>query len=140
MADAASAPDGGAGDPVIDRIIAQLRAFVPPPPEETAPVRIKLDEKDLKHLLAEAKKTLKEQPCFLELGAPLRIVGDVHGQYSDLLRLFGFGGFPPEANYLFLGDYVDRGPNSLETACLLLCYKVKFAGNFFLLRGNHEAE
>ncbi|KAI9733005.1 MAG: hypothetical protein M1834_003548 [Cirrosporium novae-zelandiae] len=78
------------------------------------------------------------QPALLELQAPVKIVGDVHGQYTDLIRLFEMCGFPPAANYLFLGDYVDRGKQSLETILLLFCYKLKFPENFFLLRGNHE--
>ncbi|KAL2210382.1 serine/threonine-protein phosphatase PP-Z [Sarocladium strictum] len=85
-----------------------------------------------------AREVLLSQPALIELDAPVKIVGDVHGQYTDLIRMFEMCGFPPSANYLFLGDYVDRGKQSLETILLLLCYKLKFPENFFLLRGNHE--
>jgi len=54
------------------------------------------------------------------------------------LRLFEYAKYPPESNYLFLGDYVDRGKHGLETICLLFIYKIKYPDNFFLLRGNHE--
>merc|ERR1712062_359537 len=93
---------------------------------------------EVRGLCLRSRDLLIGQPMLLELEAPLKVCGDVHGQFSDLLRLFEYGGFPPEANYLFLGDYVDRGKNSLETIILLLAYKVKFKENFFLLRGNHE--
>lgn len=84
------------------------------------------------------REVLLSQPALIELSAPVKIVGDVHGQYTDLIRMFEMCGFPPNANFLFLGDYVDRGKQSLETILLLFCYKLKFPENFFLLRGNHE--
>ncbi|KAK3674955.1 serine/threonine protein phosphatase Pzh1 [Recurvomyces mirabilis] len=85
-----------------------------------------------------ARELFLSQPALLELSPPVKIVGDVHGQYTDLIRMFEMCGFPPNSNYLFLGDYVDRGKQSLETILLLLCYKLRFPENFFLLRGNHE--
>lgn len=98
-----------------------------------------LAEHEIKLLCQRARPILLSQPMLLELEAPLKICGDVHGQYTDLLRLLEYGGFPPETNYLFLGDYVDRGKQSLETICLLLAYKIQYPENFFILRGNHES-
>lgn len=85
-----------------------------------------------------AREIFLSQPALLELSPPVKIVGDVHGQYTDLIRMFEMCGFPPNSNFLFLGDYVDRGKQSLETILLLLCYKIRYPENFFLLRGNHE--
>jgi len=100
--------------------------------------QVKVDEPQLRPLCQQVRETLLHQSPLLELEAALKICGDVHGQYHDLLRLFEYGGFPPDSNYLFLGDYVDRGKQSLDTITLLFTYKIKYPENFFLLRGNHE--
>ncbi|KAF7715567.1 Serine/threonine-protein phosphatase, PP-Z subfamily [Penicillium ucsense] len=97
-----------------------------------------LKNAEITAICSATRELLLSQPALLELSAPVKIVGDVHGQYTDLIRLFEMCGFPPASNYLFLGDYVDRGKQSLETILLLFCYKLKYPENFFLLRGNHE--
>jgi serine/threonine-protein phosphatase PP1 catalytic subunit len=99
---------------------------------------VQVAEGQLKSLCTATREVYLSQNALVELEAPLKICGDVHGQYHDLLRLFEYGGFPPESNYCFLGDYVDRGKQSLETITLLFSYKAKYPENFFTLRGNHE--
>ncbi|PSS19612.1 Serine/threonine-protein phosphatase PP1 isozyme 9 [Actinidia chinensis var. chinensis] len=100
--------------------------------------QVQLSEGEIRQLCVNARQILLSQPNLLEIHAPVKICGDIHGQYQDLLRLFEYGGYPPAANYLFLGDYVDRGKQSLETICLLLAYKIRYPDKIFLLRGNHE--
>jgi serine/threonine-protein phosphatase 4 catalytic subunit len=89
-------------------------------------------------------KSNKVKEIFIEEGniqrlySPLIVCGDIHGQFWDLLNLFKTGGWVPDKNYLFLGDYVDRGFNSVETILLLFALKVRYPDRIHLIRGNHE--
>jgi serine/threonine-protein phosphatase PP1 catalytic subunit len=104
-------------------------------PRDTA-VHLKID--DLQWLCDVSIAALGRDPTVLRLEAPVAICGDLHGQFYDLLTFFELGGRPPETRYLFLGDYVDRGHNSIETFSLLLALKIKYPDEVWLIRGNHE--
>ncbi|KAF3334569.1 serine/threonine-protein phosphatase BSL1 [Carex littledalei] len=104
-----------------------------------------LDSYEVGELCYAAEQIFMQEPTVLQLKAPIKVFGDLHGQFGDLMRLFDEYGFPSTAgdityiDYLFLGDYVDRGQHSLETITLLLALKIEYPENVHLIRGNHEA-
>lgn len=100
---------------------------------------INLPEKSIKWIIKEAQEIFKKESTLVELEGPIKVTGDFHGQYYDMLRLFDIaGGAPPVSKFLLIGDFVDRGKQSIETMCLLLAYKIKHPDMIHLLRGNHE--
>lgn len=148
---------------------AVLRELLDPrhwkPPEDR---KFALDANQIAELCDQVESIFREEPTVLKLrggrlaapiprdshllaplsglsgAAPVKLFGDLHGQFGDLMRLFEEYGTPSTAgdityiDYLFLGDYVDRGAYSLETICLLLALKIEHPKNVHLIRGNHE--
>ncbi|RDW80467.1 serine phosphatase-5 [Coleophoma crateriformis] len=111
----------------LDKAIAQLRACRPIP------------EAQVRELCHKARELLIEEGNVVTVTAPVTICGDIHGQFHDLMELFRVGGDVPDTNYLFMGDFVDRGFYSLESFLLLLCLKVRYPDRMTLIRGNHES-
>lgn len=98
-----------------------------------------IGENDLKQLCCHVKNILMEEANVQPVSSPVTICGDIHGQFYDLLELIKTGGNLPQTNYIFMGDFVDRGHNSVETFQYLLCLKALYPDCITLLRGNHES-
>jgi len=111
----------------IDKLIAQLMECQ------------HLSEPDVKSLFEKAREILIEETNVQPVKCPVTVCGDIHGQFYDLMELFRIGGKCPDTNYLFMGDYVDRGFYSVETVSLLVALKVRYKDRVTILRGNHES-
>lgn len=111
----------------VDSWIAQLKKKEP------------LSLKEVDNLCKKVQEVLVEESNLVEVSSPVTICGDIHGQFYDLMELFKVAGEPPEVNYLFMGDYVDRGYYSVVVVSLLLALKLRYPQRVTLLRGNHES-
>lgn len=120
---------------LVDEWIARLLSV---PDAESVSSRI-IPENDFRVICDQFKSILVEEDSVALVNPPATLVGDLHGQYYDLLELLRIGGSPEVTNYVFLGDYVDRGYNSVETWQLLVLLKLKYPARVTLLRGNHES-
>eukprot|EP00011_Vannellida_sp_DIVA3-517-6-12_P007110 CAMPEP_0114624812 /NCGR_PEP_ID=MMETSP0168-20121206/10954_1 /TAXON_ID=95228 ORGANISM="Vannella sp., Strain DIVA3 517/6/12" /NCGR_SAMPLE_ID=MMETSP0168 /ASSEMBLY_ACC=CAM_ASM_000044 /LENGTH=709 /DNA_ID=CAMNT_0001836087 /DNA_START=59 /DNA_END=2185 /DNA_ORIENTATION=- len=98
----------------------------------------RLEKSAALHLIAAARAHLEVQPNLLELSPPITLCGDIHGQFYDLCKLIDDIGHPKDIQYLFLGDYVDRGDFSTEVCFFLFSMMLSHPKSFFMLRGNHE--
>ncbi|ONM39057.1 DNA repair helicase XPB1 [Zea mays] len=98
-----------------------------------------LAEHELQSLCEYVKEILIEESNVQPVNSPVTVCGDIHGQFHDLMKLFATGGHVPETNYIFMGDFVDRGFNSLEVFTILLLLKARYPAHITLLRGNHES-
>lgn len=134
--DESKEPEKTKGQTEVDKIIEKLRALK----RSVNRGCINIASEAVEKICLQTRSIFHNESALLEIDAPMKIVGDIHGQYFDLLRLFELGGYPNEndSRYIFLGDYVDRGSHSLEVILLLFCYKIKYRNDFYLLRGNHE--
>ncbi|KAI0875843.1 serine/threonine-protein phosphatase pp2a catalytic subunit [Hypoxylon argillaceum] len=98
-----------------------------------------LAEVDVQRLCEKAREVLQEESNVQPVKCPVTVCGDIHGQFHDLMELFKIGGPNPDTNYLFMGDYVDRGYYSVETVTLLVALKIRYPQRITILRGNHES-
>lgn len=98
-----------------------------------------LPEVTVRALCFKLKEILVKESNVVYINSPVTVVGDIHGQFYDLIEIFKIGGYCPDTNYLFLGDYVDRGMFSVETITLLICLKIRYPTRVYLVRGNHES-
>ena len=111
----------------LDQILANLMDYKLP------------SESEIEQLCSKVKEILIEESNIQKIKSPVTICGDIHGQFEDLIELFRIGGDCPEINYIFLGDYVDRGFRSVETFLYLIGLKLKYPDRITLIRGNHES-
>ena len=108
------------------------------PSEKNKPFRFNISSNVIIKLCDLVKPILQAEPNVLNVSGSINIFGDIHGQASDMMHFLEMTGLPPHQQFLFMGDYVDRGNNSIEVCALLFSLKIMYPNKIHILRGNHE--
>lgn len=95
---------------------------------------------EIEEICLKAIEILILDPNIPNVSTPVSVCGDIHGQLFDLIGLLKIDGTPKHRKYIFLGNYVNGNENSLDCFLLLLCYKIMYPHNIFLIRGNNEQQ
>lgn len=120
-----------------NRIESIIKKFSQPIKLQNSPQN-KISLSEIQLVCQESIEIFKEEPTLLRIDAPFIVCGDLFGHFNDMIAYFHTWGFPPKTKYLFLGNYIDNGENSIETIILLLALKIKYPSHIYLLRGDHE--
>ena len=112
--------------------------YIQKPSERNKPFRFNISSNVIMKLCDLVKPILYNEKNVLIIDSPINIFGDIHGQFSDMIHFLEITGLPPNHKFLFMGDYVDRGNNSIEVCALLFALKIMFPQKIHILRGNHE--
>lgn len=100
---------------------------------------VRITQQTLVMICQLSKDCFLKEESLIPLAPPIIVVGSIYGQFYNLLQIFEQNGHPPDKQYLFLGNYIDIGNQSIETITVLLVYKILYPEHVFLLRGNHES-
>ncbi|KAI6204866.1 Serine/threonine-protein phosphatase [Aphelenchoides besseyi] len=119
----------------LDSVIEKMNSLCK---DSTLTINKILTMDDIVLILNYVRRIFDEEGALVEVEVPIKVIGDIHGQYHDMHKLFDLIGRVPEQRFIFLGDYIDRGSHSLETICYLLALKLRYRDRIYLLRGNHE--
>lgn len=128
----------------VEDVLGQYLHFIEQNPKgpnainESHTIFPRFDQGTILKVCDEAINRVESLNPLVYLSPPIVYVGDIHGNVTDLIHILHIFGYPPKANYLFLGDYVDRGSHSIEVITILMALLCKFPDNICLLRGNHE--
>jgi len=132
--------NSGGREKQVEQCMRMVKAIAESAIQTEQGARSSITSQQIANLLLLVEPIFTQEPMLVEVAAPVTMCGDIHGQVNDLVRLLDTAKWPPETRFLFLGDYVDRGPQNVDTIVLMFALKFLYPDSFYMIRGNHETK